>query len=73
MVVVSGNGGTGISAGVDNLLCIQTKECILIETERSTAMQWTEAQAHTIESRGKNILVSAAAGSGKTARFDRAD
>ena len=30
-------------------------------------MQWTEAQAHTIESRGKNILVSAAAGSGKTA------
>lgn len=67
MVVVSGNGGPGISAGVDNLLCIQTKECILIETERSTAMQWTEAQAYTIESRGKNILVSAAAGSGKTA------
>ena len=30
-------------------------------------MQWTEAQAYTIESRGKNILVSAAAGSGKTA------
>lgn len=30
-------------------------------------MQWTKAQAHTIESRGKNILVSAAAGSGKTA------
>lgn len=30
-------------------------------------MQWTEAQDHTIESRGKNILVSAAAGSGKTA------
>lgn len=30
-------------------------------------MQWTEAQVHTIESRGKNILVSAAAGSGKTA------
>ena len=49
VVVVSGNGGPGISAGVDNLLCIQTKECILIETERSTAMQWTEAQAHTIE------------------------
>ena len=30
-------------------------------------MQWTKAQDHTIESRGKNILVSAAAGSGKTA------
>ncbi len=30
-------------------------------------MQWTQEQAHTIESRGKNILVSAAAGSGKTA------
>ena len=67
VVVVSGNGGPGISAGVDNLLCIQTKECILIETERSTAMQWTEAQDYTIGSRGKNILVSAAAGSGKTA------
>lgn len=30
-------------------------------------MQWTEAQDYTIGSRGKNILVSAAAGSGKTA------
>ena len=30
-------------------------------------MQWTKAQDHTIKSRGKNILVSAAAGSGKTA------
>ena len=29
-------------------------------------MQWTPAQQHTIEARGKNILVSAAAGSGKT-------
>jgi len=30
-------------------------------------MDWTEAQRQTIETRGKNILVSAAAGSGKTA------
>lgn len=30
-------------------------------------MKWTPAQEHTIESRDKNILVSAAAGSGKTA------
>ena len=30
-------------------------------------MKWTEAQKETIETRGKNILVSAAAGSGKTA------
>ena len=29
-------------------------------------MRWTEAQAKTIETRDKNILVSAAAGSGKT-------
>lgn len=30
-------------------------------------MKWTDAQRQTIESRNKNILVSAAAGSGKTA------
>ncbi len=30
-------------------------------------MKWTEAQQQTIDTRGKNILVSAAAGSGKTA------
>ncbi len=30
-------------------------------------MKWTEAQEHIIESRNKNMLVSAAAGSGKTA------
>ena len=30
-------------------------------------MKWTEAQQQTIETRDKNILVSAAAGSGKTA------
>ena len=30
-------------------------------------MNWTEAQLQTIETRNKNILVSAAAGSGKTA------
>lgn len=30
-------------------------------------MKWTDAQLQTIETRGKNILVSAAAGSGKTA------
>ena len=30
-------------------------------------MEWTRAQKDTIETRGKNILVSAAAGSGKTA------
>ena len=30
-------------------------------------MKWTEAQQQTIETRNKNILVSAAAGSGKTA------
>ena len=30
-------------------------------------MKWTEAQRETIETRNKNILVSAAAGSGKTA------
>ena len=29
-------------------------------------MKWTPAQQETIEARGKNILVSAAAGSGKT-------
>ena len=29
-------------------------------------MNWTPAQKKTIETRGKNILVSAAAGSGKT-------
>ena len=30
-------------------------------------MEWTKAQKKTIELRNKNILVSAAAGSGKTA------
>ena len=30
-------------------------------------MKWTEAQQQTIDTRDKNILVSAAAGSGKTA------
>ena len=30
-------------------------------------MRWTEAQQQTIDIRDKNILVSAAAGSGKTA------
>ena len=30
-------------------------------------MNWTKAQKETIETRDKNILVSAAAGSGKTA------
>ena len=30
-------------------------------------MEWTEQQRRTIETRGKNVLVSAAAGSGKTA------
>ena len=30
-------------------------------------MQWTDAQKKTIETRDRNILVSAAAGSGKTA------
>ena len=30
-------------------------------------MNWTEKQRETIETRGKNILVAAAAGSGKTA------
>ena len=30
-------------------------------------MQWTDAQKKTIETRERNILVSAAAGSGKTA------
>ena len=29
-------------------------------------MKWTQAQQKTIETRGRNILVSAAAGSGKT-------
>lgn len=32
-----------------------------------TAVNWTEEQSRVIESRGKNLLVSAAAGSGKTA------
>ena len=60
--------GLAFLLGVDNLLCIQTKECIPDSNGKgSTAMQWTEAQAHTIVSRGKNILVPAAAGSGKTA------
>ena len=30
-------------------------------------MEWTPAQQRTIDEQGKNILVSAAAGSGKTA------
>ena len=30
-------------------------------------MQWTEEQKRVIDERGSNILVSAAAGSGKTA------
>ena len=30
-------------------------------------MNWTQSQRETIETRNKNILVSAAAGSGKTA------
>ena len=30
-------------------------------------MAWTKAQQNVIDSRGKNLLVSAAAGSGKTA------
>ena len=30
-------------------------------------MNWTKEQREAIETRGKNILVSAAAGSGKTA------
>ena len=32
-----------------------------------TAIKWTRQQKQVIESRGKNLLVSAAAGSGKTA------
>ena len=31
------------------------------------AVNWTRGQSRVIESRGKNLLVSAAAGSGKTA------
>ena len=30
-------------------------------------MEWTEKQKEAIETRGKNVLVAAAAGSGKTA------
>ena len=30
-------------------------------------MQWTRAQRQAIEARGENLLVTAAAGSGKTA------
>lgn len=36
-------------------------------TQKTGGPQWTEAQKKTIEERNKNILVSAAAGSGKTA------
>lgn len=35
--------------------------------EAKTAIKWTRQQKQVIESRGKNLLVSAAAGSGKTA------
>ena len=34
---------------------------------QGTAVNWTREQSQVIESRGKNLLVSAAAGSGKTA------
>ena len=37
------------------------------EKRMEALMEWTKPQKETIETRGKNILVSAAAGSGKTA------
>ena len=42
------------------------RECARPEGAK-TAIKWTRQQKQVIESRGKNLLVSAAAGSGKTA------
>lgn len=40
---------------------------LLIERKKAMGMKWTNAQRKVIDTRNKNILVSAAAGSGKTA------
>lgn len=45
----------------------QTKCIVMVETEENTVgVQWTEEQARAIDARGGNLLLSAAAGSGKT-------
>ena len=48
-------------------MCIRDRNWNLKEMRKQMAVNWTSKQQEVIDSRNRNLLVSAAAGSGKTA------